>query len=136
MFWPRGGHLVYILTSFPNLSIIFSNFLEHFVQDLEYPILQLQASFNVCAHIPSTLWVSIFYVVFMATNNWNLWCNSWHLCCHCAKCWFPCGMRTITCASFNHIQLLSSTSWHCVYLVDLVIVDPIWVDLFPWSCVT
>jgi hypothetical protein len=24
-------------------------------------------------------------------------------------------MRTITCVSFNHIQLLSSTSWHCVY---------------------
>jgi hypothetical protein len=29
---------------------------------------QLQASFDVCAHIPSTLWVSTFYVVLMTTN--------------------------------------------------------------------
>jgi hypothetical protein len=35
---------------------------------LDYPILQLQAYFNVCAHIPSTLWVSTSYVVLMATN--------------------------------------------------------------------
>jgi hypothetical protein len=43
----------------PNLSIIFPNFL-HIT--LVYHILQLQVSFNACAHIPSTLWVFTFYV--------------------------------------------------------------------------
>jgi len=38
-----------------------------------------------------------------------------HLCHHCTRCWFPCGMKTIICVSFNHIQLLSLTNWHCAY---------------------
>jgi hypothetical protein len=55
-----------------NLLIILPNFLHNiFLHDLDYPILQLQASFNVCAHIPLTLWVSISYVVFMATNTFE-----------------------------------------------------------------
>jgi hypothetical protein len=29
--------------------------------------------------------------------------------------WFPCGTRTITCISFNHIQFLESMNQHCVY---------------------
>jgi hypothetical protein len=36
---------------------------------LDYPILQLQTSPNVCAHIPLTLWVSIFYIMFMTMNT-------------------------------------------------------------------
>jgi hypothetical protein len=50
-------------------------------------------------------------------------------------------MKTITCASFNHIQLLSSMNQHCVYndgictLSNVVIMDPMWVDLFPRFCV-
>jgi len=28
---------------------------------------------------------------------------------------FPRGMKAITCASFNHIQLFSSMNWHCAY---------------------
>jgi hypothetical protein len=79
---------------------------------LEYPILQLQASLYVCTHIPLTLWVSTFYVVCMATNALKPWCNSWHL---YMRCWFSHGMKIITCASFNHIQLLSLTDQHCVY---------------------
>jgi hypothetical protein len=43
-------------------------FPQHFECDLDYPIFQLQVSFNVCAHIPSTLWVLASYVLFMATN--------------------------------------------------------------------
>ncbi len=31
------------------------------------------------------------------------------------KCWFPRGIKIITCASFNHIQLLLSTSRHYAY---------------------
>jgi hypothetical protein len=44
----------------------------------------------------------------------NPWCNSWHLCCHYVGCWFPCRVRTTTCASFKHIQLLLSMNWHYV----------------------
>ncbi len=44
-------------------------FPQHFVCNLDYPTPQLQTSFDVCTHIPSTLWVSTFYVVFMATNT-------------------------------------------------------------------
>jgi hypothetical protein len=47
--------------------------------------------------------------------HWNLWCNSWHICHHCKKCWLPRGTITITCVSFNHIQLLSLTNQHHVY---------------------
>ncbi len=46
-------------------------FPQHFGHDLDYPIPQLQASFYVCAHIPSTLWISTFYVMFMAANTLN-----------------------------------------------------------------
>jgi hypothetical protein len=44
-------------------------FAQHFVRIFDYPILQLQASLDVCAHIPSTLWVSTSYVVLMAMNT-------------------------------------------------------------------
>jgi hypothetical protein len=40
-------------------------FAQHFVHDFDYPIPQLQASLDVCAHIPSTLWVSTSYIVLM-----------------------------------------------------------------------
>jgi hypothetical protein len=45
----------------------------------------------------------------------NPWCSLCHLCCHHARCWFPCGMRTTTCISFNHIQFLLSMNWHCIH---------------------
>jgi hypothetical protein len=61
----------YNLTELPNLLIIsFPQFFaQHFVHNLDYFISQLHASFDVCAHIPSTLWVSTFYIVLMATNT-------------------------------------------------------------------
>ncbi len=43
-------------------------FAQHFVFDLHYPIPQLQASLDVYAHIPSTLWVSTSYVLLMVMN--------------------------------------------------------------------
>ncbi len=68
MFWPKDECLTYNSTSFSNLSIIFSNFSHHFIHNLDYPILQLQTSFNVCAHIPLTIWVSTSYIVLMTMN--------------------------------------------------------------------
>jgi len=47
--------------------------------------------------------------------HWNPSCNLWHLCYHCARCWFPCQTKAITCASFHHIQFLSSMNQHCAY---------------------
>jgi hypothetical protein len=90
-------------------------FAQHFVRVLDYPILQLQTSLDMCAHIPSTLWVSTFMLYSWQWTHWNPWCNSWCLCQHCTRCWFPHGMKIITCTSFNHIQLLSLTGWPCVY---------------------
>jgi hypothetical protein len=61
MFWSKGRRLAYNSTSLLSLLIIFPNFLHNTSYvTLDYPILQLQASFDVCAHIPLTLWVSIF----------------------------------------------------------------------------
>jgi len=49
----------------------FQFFSQCFKHDLNYHILQLQASFDVCAHIPLTLWVSTSYVVPMAMSTWG-----------------------------------------------------------------
>ncbi len=43
-------------------------FLQHFECGSNYHIFQLKASFDVCAHITSTLWISTFYIVPMAMN--------------------------------------------------------------------
>jgi hypothetical protein len=50
--------------------------------------------------------------------------------------------ETITCVFFKHIQLLSLMNWNCAYqiwhhtLVDVVIVDPMQVNLYLRSCAT
>jgi hypothetical protein len=70
------------------------------------------------------------------------WCNLQHFCCHCVKCWLPCGMRTTTCASFDHFQ--SSHWWiNIVFtkdgictLTNIVIIDPTCPDLLLWSYTT
>jgi hypothetical protein len=110
MFWPMGECLVYISTNLSKLSTSFPD-LFHIISNTT----SIAPSFDVCAHIPLTFWVPTFYVVFMATAHRNPWCNSRHLCCHCAGCWFPHGVRTTTCASFKHIQLYPLTIWHCVH---------------------
>ncbi len=45
----------------------------------------------------------------------NPWCSLWHLCWHYMKYYLPRGMRITTCASFNHVQLLLSMTWHRWY---------------------
>jgi len=47
--------------------------------------------------------------------HWNPCCNSWHLWRHYLRCWLPHEMKSITCISFNHIQLQLLTSQHCAY---------------------
>jgi hypothetical protein len=55
-----------IFPTFWLFSLIF--FFEH---NLDYHILQLQAFFDVCAHIPLTLWVSTSYIALMTTSAWG-----------------------------------------------------------------
>jgi len=67
-FGPRVGLNLELKLSSQPFDYLLYFFPQHFICDLDYPILQLQASLNVCAHISSTLLVSTFCIMFMATN--------------------------------------------------------------------
>jgi hypothetical protein len=54
------------------------------------------------------------------------WCSLQHFCHHCARCWLPWGMRTITCIFFSHFQFLPFMSWHWVH--------QIWNPRLSWQC--
>ncbi len=56
----RVNVLAYILINLPNLLIIFFNYFHNISNVLPHPLI---------ASIPSTPWVSTFYVTFMATNK-------------------------------------------------------------------
>jgi hypothetical protein len=61
IFWPWGGHLDYSLINFPNLLIIFPILFHNvFTMSFNYRYLSMRA------HIPPTLWVSTYYIPFMA----------------------------------------------------------------------
>jgi hypothetical protein len=116
LFWPRGRCLAYNSTNFPSLLIIFPNFLHNISYttwttpslNCRHPFMCLHTSHWPYGYPPFTLcsW---------QWTHWNPWCNSWHLCHHCMRCWFSCGMKITTCAFYNHIQLLLSTNQHCAY---------------------
>jgi hypothetical protein len=109
----QGQVLGLQFNKFPNLLIIFLKFFpRHFVCDSNYPIPQLHASFNVCARIPLTLWVSTFYVVLMSMNALEPMMQFMTPLLPLGECWFLCRMKIITCISFNHIQLLLLMNWH------------------------
>jgi len=58
---------------------------------------------------------------------------------HNVKCWFPCWIKTITCTSFNsscrRINIVF-TKDDIRTLANVVIINPTWVNLFPWSYAT
>jgi hypothetical protein len=116
MFWPRGGCLVYNLISFFSLLIIFPNFFH----GISY-VIWITLSFNcrypsMCVHTSHRPYgYSLLMLCSWQQTHWNPWCNLRHLYCNCTRYWLPCGMKTITCTSFIHIQLLSWTSQHCVH---------------------
>jgi len=128
MFWPRGGCLTYSSTNFLSLFHNVSNIIWTTL------ILQLQVSFDVCAHIPSTLWVSTFYM------------NPWYSCNNFATiAWdvnFHMGqeqLHALLSIMFNSSRwqvdiVFTKDGIHT--LIDIVIADLIRVDLFPQSCVT
>jgi hypothetical protein len=71
------------------------------------------------------------------------WCNSWHFCCHCTRCWLPCGTRKITHTSplttfhFFHWQVdIVFTKDGIHSLTNVVIADPTWANLLRQCCTT
>jgi hypothetical protein len=116
MFWPRGGHLAYSSNNLPNLSIIlFIYFHNTLYATWTTP------SFNhkhllMCVHTSHQPYgYPPFTLCSWQWMHWNSRCNLRHLCHHCTRCWLPCGTKTITCASFNHIQFLLLTNRHYAY---------------------
>ncbi len=116
MFWPKGGCLACNLTNLPIFSIIFLVFSTTFLYatwttpslNCRHPLMCGHTSHRPYKYPPHTFcsW---------QWTHWNPWCNSWHFSRHCLKCWLPRGRIIITCASFNHNELLSSMNQHCVY---------------------
>jgi hypothetical protein len=112
-FGPRMGTCFTIQLIFPTFWLFSPFFPWCFKRNLDYFIAQLEVSFNACAHISLTLWYPPLMLCSWQWMHENPWCSSQHLCYHYAKCWLPCGIRTITCVSFNHVQSLLSTIQHC-----------------------
>ncbi len=93
--------------SFFNLLIIFPNFL-HIVSNMIWITTSFNCSIPPCMH---THPIDLMGIHFLHCTHGNPWCSSWHICCHCARCWLPHGMKIIKCASFNHVQLLLLMNW-------------------------
>ncbi len=116
MIWPKGKHLAYNSTNFPNLSIIFPIFFHNILN-----VIWITPSFNYKYHLmyvhtshqPYGYWLLTF-CSWQQMHKYS-WCNLWHLCYHRARCWLSRGMKTTTCNSFNHVQLFLSISWHYVH---------------------
>ncbi len=127
--------MAYSLTSFPNLSIIFPILLHNPLN-----VIWITTSFNY-----------MYLSMRVHTSHWcykcppftlHPWCNLWHFCYHCTRCCLPCGLK--------QLHTLPSITFHSFYqrgdiwltkdgihtLVDVVIVDPTWIDLFCWSYIT
>jgi hypothetical protein len=109
---------------------------------LDYPIPRLQASLDVCAHIPLTLWVSTFYVVH----------GNEHIGTHDAihntfativrNVGFHMGQEQLhvffsTTFSFSYQRVnIMFTKDGIRTLADVVIVNPMQADLLPQFCTT
>ncbi len=105
MFWPQGKCLVYNLTNLPNLSIIFPILLHNAPN-----VIWITTSLNACAHIPSMLQCPPLKLCPQQWAHGHPWCNSRHFYYHCTRRQLPCGTKTSTRASFNHIPFFLSTS--------------------------
>jgi len=139
MFWPKGRHVIYNSISLPNLSIIFPNFLHNSSYmtlttpsfNYKHPLMCAHTSHRPYGYSPLTLcsWQQ---------THWNPWCNEHHFCCHCIRCVFPRGTRTIVCASFNHIQQVNIvlTKDGICTLANVIIANPMRTNWLPRSCAT
>ncbi len=116
MFWFKGKCLVYNSISLLSLSIIFFNILRNISHmtwttpssNCKHPWMCVHTSYWPYGYLS-------FILCSWQRTHWNPWCNLQNFCRHCTRWWLPCGTKTITCASFSHIQLLLLTRWHCAY---------------------
>jgi hypothetical protein len=79
---------------------------------LGLPHTSIAGIFLMCVH--TSHWPYGYPPFMLCSWQWmhrNSWCSLWHLCYHCMGCWFPCGPRTTTCASFKYVQFFMLMSW-------------------------
>jgi hypothetical protein len=125
-FGPRVGVWLIIrpiFTSFWSDSLIFSTTLQIWLK-LPHPSIT-NIPRCMCTHPVDLMGIHLLHCVH-DNEHTNPLCSLWHLCCHCTGCWLPPRVRTTTCASFKHIQFLSSMSWHCAH--------QIWHSHLSWCC--
>jgi hypothetical protein len=115
MFRPRGRHLVYSLINRLNLSIVFPFFSTMLWTRFGLPhpsIIGIPRC--MCTHPIDAMSVHLLHCA-MAMSAQELMMQFATLCCHYTRCQLPCGTIITTRTSFNHVPLLSSTSWNCVH---------------------
>jgi hypothetical protein len=97
---------------FPTFFITFPNFSTMFQMrfGLSHPLI---ASPPWCVSTHPIDFMGI-HLLHCANGNKNM-CSLQHFYCHCLRCWLSCRMRTITCISFNHVQLLWFINPHYVH---------------------
>jgi len=126
MFWFWSRHLVYNLSNFPSLLIMFP-ILFHNPLNVTW----ITTSFNckypsICVHTSYQCYMCLPFISPWQWVHGHPWCKLWHFCYYCMRCRLPCGMKTIAPTSFNHISLLSLTNWHYVH--------QIWNSHPSWCC--
>jgi hypothetical protein len=126
---------------FPTFRISFQGFF-HRTSNMTWisSSLNFQVSFNVCAHWID-LMVFIFYVVFIIMSAHEpMICDTfvtimWNVGFHVQQKQLN-AFLSIMFNSFHWWVDNMFTKDDICTLIDIVITDPTWVDLFPWSCAT
>jgi hypothetical protein len=113
LFWPKGMCLVYSSTNLHKLLTSFSSFF-HNTSNTTWIVPFINCRYpSMCVH--TSHWPYGYPPLMLCSWQWahkDPWCSSQHLCCRCMGCWFPHGVRTTTCVSFKHVQLLLLMNQH------------------------
>jgi hypothetical protein len=130
------ANVVYNLTIFLNFLISFPNLLHNFsTMKCKYLLMCVHTSHQPYGY-------ALFMLFSCQRTHMNPWCNLWYLCCHYMKCWFHVGQEQL------HVFLSNMFNPFCwqvniVFtkdgihtLANVVIIDLMWVDLFPQFCAT
>jgi hypothetical protein len=103
-----------IFLGFWLISLVFSTTLQIWL-GLSHPLI-VGIPWCTCTY-PINLWVSTSYVMLMATNTQKLMMQFVTPLLSLCGMLVPCGVKTITFASFKHIQFLSLTSQYCAHQI-------------------
>jgi hypothetical protein len=99
---------------FPTFRL-FSSIFFHFKHTSNCHIFQFQMSFDMGAHIPSTLWVSNFYIAPITTNTLGPMMQLVTPLLPLCEMLTSTRMKTTTCVYFCHFQFFSLMNQHCVH---------------------